>query len=180
MNTDSFIRPEEFWRSVGLRADQTVVHLGCGAGFYMVPAASIVGKRGKVIGVDLLPDMLAEAENRARRSGVDAIVRTVRGNLENPRGSTLEDGIADWVLVANVLHQSDPVKIMAEAARLLKATGSIIVIEWDTAASPMGPPSSKRVGKQEVAALIEEAGLTITKDWQPSPYHYGLIVTAHA
>lgn len=177
---DSFIRPEELWHTLGLRADQTVVHLGCGAGFYMIPAAVIVGKRGHVIGVDLLPDMLAEAANRARRAGVEPIIRTVRGNLENERGSTLEDATADWVLVANILHQSDPAKILAEAARLIKPTGSIIIIEWDTAATPMGPPADKRLSKSEVKGLAGQAGLTVAKEWQPSPYHYGLLVTKQA
>lgn len=177
---DSFIRPEELWRDVGLRADQVVVHLGCGAGFYMIPAAIIVGKRGQVIGVDLLSDMLAEAANRARRAGVEPIIRTVRGNLENERGSTLENASADWVLVANVLYQSDPAKIIGEAARIVKPSGSIIIIEWDTAATPMGPPSSKRIAKSEVTSLVEQAGMTVAKEWHPSPYHYGLIVTTSA
>src|SRR3990167_10225179 len=93
---EKFIRPEEFWRSLGLRANQTVIHLGCGPGFYLIPAASIVGAKGKVYGVDVLEHMVEEAGNRARRAGVENVITLIRANLENNRGSSLPDKIADW------------------------------------------------------------------------------------
>ena len=152
-NNESFIRPEDLLKEIGLRAEQTLVHLGCGAGFYLVPSAKIVGKNGKIIGVDILPDMLAEAEGRAKREGVDKTIQTIRGNLENEKGSTLEDAVADWVLVANVLHQSDPEKIINEAKRIVKPTGSIAIIEWDTIATRLGPPVMQRIVKDRVITI---------------------------
>ena len=174
--TQSFIHPEALWREVGLAAGQTVVHLGCGAGFYLVPAASMVGADGKVIGIDLMADLLEEAEGRARREGVDGVVQTIRANLENPEGSTLETDMADWVLVANILHQSSPPAILAEAARVVKPTGQVLVIDWNTAASPLGPPAEVRVSEGAAREHAEAAGLAVTKAWRPSPYHYGLLL----
>ena len=87
---DSFIRPDKFWQDLGLRAEQRVVHLGSGAGFYIIPAAHIVGKEGQAHGIDILPDMLAEAENKAKREGVEDIVKTKRSNLEGAGGSGLD------------------------------------------------------------------------------------------
>jgi ubiquinone/menaquinone biosynthesis C-methylase UbiE len=172
----SFIRPDEMWHTLGLRAGQTVAHLGCGAGYYLIPAAKIVGTNGSVIGVDIRADILSEAMNRATRESVEKIVRTVRGNLEGERGSTLEDGSIDWVLVANVLHQSDPLKILTEAARIVKANGSVIVIDWDVAATPFGPPNEHRLSETEAQHLINQVKLTLKHRFSPSPYHYGLVV----
>lgn len=176
MTTQSFIRPEEFWRALGLRAGQTVAHLGCGAGFYIIPAAKIVGSKGKVVGIDILPDMLSEVENKAKRAGVTNIVKTIRSNLENERGSTLDDASVDWVLVANILHQSQPAKILTEAARIVKGDGSIVVIDWDTAATPFGPPTQHRLSEVEVQHIVSQSSLVIKHRFAPSPYHYGLVL----
>ncbi len=172
---NSFIRPDTLWRSLGLRAEQVVVHLGCGAGFYLIPAAEIVGPKGKAIGVDIRPDMLAEVENRATRHSVDAIVHTLRANVENVPGSSLREKSADWVLVANILHQSDPAKVLAEARRISVPNGHIAIVEWNTSATPFGPPVHNRKGADELKVIGQELGLTLTKEFVPSPYHFGLL-----
>jgi ubiquinone/menaquinone biosynthesis C-methylase UbiE len=177
-NNTSFIRPEDLWREIGIQAGQTIVHLGCGAGFYLIPAAKLVGRMGKVIGIDLMPHLLEEAESRARRENISDIVHTIRANLEEDSGSTLADNIADWVLVANILHQSDPVAILTEAKRLSKDSGRIIVIEWDIVATPLGPPPDQRIAKNRVREHASSIGLNVEKEFSPSPYHYGIIFTA--
>lgn len=171
----SFIRPDEFWQSVGLRAGQKIVHFGCGAGFYLIPAARLVGKDGRVIGIDLMANMLSEVESRARREGVGDIVRTVRANLELRNGSTLLSGSADLVLLANILHQSDPEKILAEARRILVRGGCVVVVEWAVTATPLGPPHDKRVTSPDMQAVAVRLGLKLEKEFSPSPYHYGLV-----
>ncbi|MBI1833248.1 MAG: methyltransferase domain-containing protein [Candidatus Andersenbacteria bacterium] len=173
---DSFIRPDAFWRNLGLRAQQKVVHLGCGAGFYLLPAAHIVGAKGKAYGFDILPDMLAEVENKAKRENLEDIVSTKRANLEQVGGSGLPDNDIDWVLTANILHQSDPEKIFQEAARIVSTSGRVVVVEWDTGATPFGPPSEARRPKNDVIQFAQNANLSVEKEFKPSPYHYGLIL----
>lgn len=176
MENQSFIHPNELLREIGLRSDQIFVHLGSGPGFYLIPAARIVGKNGKAIGIDVRSDMLAETESTANCEGIMNI-QTMRANLENEPGSTLENNSADWVLVANILHQSDPAKILHEAHRIVAVSGQVFIIEWDTAASPLGPPADERISREEVEQVAKSAGLTVTKVLKPSPYHYGLIAS---
>lgn len=175
--TATFLRPAQLWEVLGARANQTVVHLGCGAGYYLVPAAHRVGPRGQVIGIDIRAEMVSEAESRVRRAGVGDTVKVIRANLENPRGSTLADGLADWSLVANILYQASPSKILTEAARVTKPGGTVVIIEWDTAASPIGPPLADRVPKQQVLELAAAVELKLQREFRPSPYHYGLLFT---
>ncbi|PIT98126.1 MAG: hypothetical protein COT71_02410 [Candidatus Andersenbacteria bacterium CG10_big_fil_rev_8_21_14_0_10_54_11] len=171
----TFIRPEDFWRQLGLRAGQTVVHLGCGAGFYLIPAAKIVGRKGKVIGVDVREDMLQEAESRAEREKVADIVQTVRIDLENHDGQSVPRAAADWTLIANILYQADQAKIFAEAARATKPHGTVAVVEWDTASTPLGPPPEHRPTAKEITAAAAAAGLNTAGTFSPSPYHFGLL-----
>jgi ubiquinone/menaquinone biosynthesis C-methylase UbiE len=130
-----------------------------------------------VTGIDIQTHLLAETENRAQREGVEKIVHTLRANLETERGSTLPDAAADWVLVANILHQAAPAAILGEAARIVKLEGRVVIVEWDVAASPLGPPTEVRVAKPDTVALAEQAGLKVFREFKPSPYHYGLIMT---
>jgi ubiquinone/menaquinone biosynthesis C-methylase UbiE len=122
--------------------------------------------------------MLEEAESKAARAGVAEIVHTLRADLENDHGSSLKKGTADWTLVANILYQADPAKILNEAARITKQGGTIVVVEWQPAATPLGPPSETRLTKGEVLELAKEAHLSKVKEFEPSPYHYGLLLAA--
>ena len=174
----TFIRPEILWQTVGLKAGEVVMHLGSGPGFYLIPAAKIVGKTGKAIGIDIRPDMLAEASSRAAREGVQHIVQTVRGNVEDVDSlHTVQPNSADWVLMVNILHQSHPAKVMAQARHLVKPSGHVIVISWSTAATPFGPPLDSRLSVSAMTDILKEAKLQVTKTFTPSPYHYGLIAS---
>ena len=173
----TFIRPEKFWKDIGLRANQSVVHLGSGAGFYLIPAAKIVGSKGRVVGIDVREDMLREVENRAAREGLGSEIETIRSDIEDSSNQPLESESMDWTLVANILYQADPNKIFAEAKRVTKKTGFIVVIEWDTAATPLGPPAEHRLTKEEVIRYALEQGLLAHQEFSPSPYHFGILFT---
>jgi ubiquinone/menaquinone biosynthesis C-methylase UbiE len=175
-SSDQFLRPDKFWYEIGLRANQTVVHLGCGAGFFLNPAAKIVGSQGKVIGVDIRPDILQEAEGRASRDGFTDIITTIRTDLENGPADDIKSGSSDWTLVVNILSQADPEKIMHEAKRITKPGGRIVVVEWSVSQSTIGPPVNKRTPKDQIIAIANELNLKIAKEFTPSPYHYGLFI----
>ncbi len=172
----SFLRPDDVLRQIGLRAEQTFVHLGCGAGFWLIPAAQIVGASGKAIGVDIRPDILSEAESRAQLAHLGQTVQTKRGDLEQDNGSGLDDNLADVVLVANIIHQANPEKLLSEARRILKTDGKIAVVEWDVVASPLGPPPKSRISKEEMQKIAASLGLKTAKSFEASQYHYGLIL----
>jgi len=171
-----FLRPDKFWLTVGLRANQTVVHLGCGAGFFLNPAAKIVGSRGQVIGVDIREDILQEAENRAERAGLSEIVTTIRTDLEKGSSPTIKANISDWTLVVNILDQADPKKVLQEAKRITKAGGTIVIVEWSTTQATIGPPVEQRITKETVLQIISALKLSLDREFEPSPYHYGLLI----
>src|SRR5437660_3366537 len=56
-----------------LEIGQTVLDLGSGAGFDCFLAARAVGQTGKVIGVDMTPEMLTKARENAKRNGFDNV-----------------------------------------------------------------------------------------------------------
>lgn len=172
--SDKFIRPEAMWRELGLRAGQTVVHLGCGAGFYLIPAARLIGDKGKAIGIDVRADMLAEVEGRARRDKLKNVF-TFRADLENGPINQIKTNSVHWALIANAIYQSDPAKIIAEGKRMtVPEEGRIVLVEWDIVATPLGPPLEQRVSEQQIRDLLPALELEVVSTFDPSPYHYGL------
>ncbi len=173
---ESFLRPDQFWSDLDLRTNQTVIHLGCGPGFFLLPAARIVGKHGQVIGVDIREDMLRETEGQARREGLSDIVQTIRSDLEQGPTKSIKANIADWTLLVNILPQADPKKILREAKRVTKTGGIIIIVEWLLSQATIGPPVANRITRSEILSIIDELKLTLYKTFSPSSYHYGLLI----
>lgn len=110
----------------GLAAGQTVVDLGCGAGADAVLAARAVGPTGRVVAVDMLPEMCVRARVSARTAGV-AEVSVVAGEVE---ALPLQSGSADVVLSNGVVSLSvRKARLFAEARRVLRPGGRLVVAD---------------------------------------------------
>ena len=106
-----------------LRPPQTgerVVDFGSGGGFDCFVAAAAVGDTGRVVGVDMTPEMLAKARGTAEELGL-ANVEFREGLLEDV---PVEDGWADVVISNGVINLcADKAQVFSEAHRVLRPGG---------------------------------------------------------
>lgn len=101
----------------GVRAGETVLDLGSGAGLDLLLAAEKVGPSGQVIGVDMTDDMIAVARDNARKAGFDNI--DVRSGLIEKL--PVDDGSVDWVISNCVINLSpDKPAVFAEIYRVMQ------------------------------------------------------------
>ena len=107
-----------------LSAGETVLDLGSGAGIDAFLAAREVGPTGRVIGVDMTPEMLARARSAAERHGY-ANVEFREGRLEK---LPLEDASVDVVTSNCVINLvPDKAAVFREVARVLKPGGRMVI-----------------------------------------------------
>ena len=107
-----------------LAEGETVVDLGSGAGIDALIAGRAVGPRGRVIGVDMTPEMLEATSANATRSGADH-VEFREGRLEQ---LPVDDAIVDAITSNCVINLvPDKSAVFAEIARVLRPGGRMVV-----------------------------------------------------
>ena len=174
-----FLKPSQIIKNFDLEHGMIVADFGCGSGHYSVEAAKIVGKSGKVYAIDVQKEMLEAVKSRSEAEGLDNL-EIIRADLELSEGSHLASGIADAVIMSNILFQSEDKNAIAEEAfRILKVGGKIAVIEWDKRAGKIGPSPELRVSAEDARKIFEKAGFNSEGEFEASESHYGIIFRKH-
>jgi SAM-dependent methyltransferase len=107
-----------------LTEGETVLDLGSGAGLDCFLAAKKVGPAGRVIGVDMTPEMVEKARGNATRSGL-ANVEFRLGEIENLPAA---DASADVVISNCVINLSpEKARVFSEAFRVLRPGGRVMI-----------------------------------------------------
>ncbi|MCX7835755.1 MAG: arsenite methyltransferase [bacterium] len=168
-------------RYAHFKPGETVLDLGCGAGVDSFIAARAVGPSGKVIGVDMTPEMVAQARRNKIQLGVEN-VEFLLGEIEQ---LPIESSVVDIVISNCVINLvPDKVKAFSEIYRVLKTGGRMVVSDlmiygdlpesvrsdieaW--AACIAGAPKV-----EEYLNFIRSAGLQNVKILKESHYDWGV------
>lgn len=132
-----------------------VADLGAGTGYFLPKLSAAVGGAGKVIGLDIEPDMVRYMGDRAAREGL--------GNVEARRCSVddpaLGEAEVDRILIVDTWHHiPDRERYIPKLVRALRPGGVVMVVDFNPT-SRRGPPLHHRVPEAQVATELRAAGL---------------------
>jgi len=163
-----------------LKEGQTVLDLGSGAGFDCFLAAKAVGEKGRVIGVDMTPEMIAKARENAKKGGFGNIDFRL-GDIEN---LPVPNDSVDVILSNCVVNLSpEKPKVFAEAFRVLKPGGKLTlsdvvllrplpVVLANSAAAYLGCVAGASL-KSDYIGMLNEAGFADVQVVGESPFYLG-------
>jgi len=148
-----------------VQSGMTVIDVGCGVGWFSIPMARMVGPHGRVLAVDLQPQMLDMLRRRAEKAGgADRI-----GLHKCEQNRLGLDAEADFALIFAMLHEVPaPARLLGEVRALLRPGGKLLLAE---------PPlhvSKKRFARE--MALAEDAGLQLAERPQVRWSHAAVFV----
>ncbi|BCS31501.1 hypothetical protein TBR22_A07020 [Luteitalea sp. TBR-22] len=168
-------RPSLAIKALQLRPGMVVADFGAGSGYYTERLARAVGPTGKVLAVDLQPEMLEMVGRRAKKAGLTNI-ELVRSTPEDPR---LPAGGVDLILMVDVYHElASPQRVLRAMKAALSPTGRIAILEFRKE-DPEVPIRAEH--KMSVAQATQEfgaEGLVLDRRVDSLPWQHLLLFRA--
>jgi SAM-dependent methyltransferase len=153
---------EKILRLAHLQPGEAVLDVGCGTGTLAIAAKRQVGPTGTVYGIDASPEMIARAEKKARKAGVEVLLKNALA-----QALPFPDAQFDAVLATVMLHhlpRKARQQCAAEVRRVLKPGGRVLAVDFGLAARERKGLLShfRRHGHlklSDMIGLLSEAGL---------------------
>lgn len=164
--------PKEVLLKLGLSNFDTFADIGCGIGYFSIPAAQIINETGKVYALDISQEMLEEAKKSAAEENLTNIefIKSEENNLAIP------DSSISYCFSCNVLHEiKDLAHFIKELVRVVKEEGKLVIVEWNDKIAEWGPPASHRLASSHLTELIQAEGLQVDSPVNISEYFYALV-----
>ena len=168
-------RPDVVLGEMGLKEGMTVAEIGTGTGYFARRIAKVVGPTGKVLAVDIQPEMLSLLEKYAAEEGVKNIV-PILGTETDPK---LPKAGVDRILMVDVYHEfQKPEEMLARIRESLAPGGRVIIVEYraeDDTASHI--KADHRMSVEQVLSEWNPAGFELVNRVETLPSQHLFIFT---
>jgi ubiquinone/menaquinone biosynthesis C-methylase UbiE len=154
---------------LNLKPGMTVCDLGCGNGYYTLELARMVGAAGKVLAVDIQPEMLHLLQERAKAAGI--------GNVEliesTPIDPKLPENSVDLILLVDVYHEfAYPVHMLRELRKSLTPAGRVALVEF-RAEDPLVPIKPlHKMTKHQIMKEFPANGFKLAEQFDGLPWQH--------
>jgi ubiquinone/menaquinone biosynthesis C-methylase UbiE len=151
---DAWQKPAEVVRFLELGAGQVVADIGAGTGYFLPHLSKTAGTEGRVLALDVEPNMVEYMKQRSRKSGF----ANVEARVVAPDDAGLAPSSVDHILIVNTWHHiDDRTRYAGNLARALRPGGTLLIVDF-TLQSDQGPPKEHRLSAEQVVKELEGGG----------------------
>lgn len=161
--------PQEMLAQLGLKEGMVVCDMGCGDGYHTLQIAPKVGPTGRVIAVDIQPEMLQELSRRIAEKKIENI-DTILGDLWDPK---LPEASVDLVLMVDVYHEfSHPVQMLSAIRKSLKPDGRIALVEFRAEDPTVLIRPEHKMPKVQILKEYKANGFKVASEYDRLPWQH--------
>ncbi len=144
--------PYKILQAIGVEEGQTVLDVGCGPGYFTIPAAKLVGEKGNVIALDNHPLAVRGVEKKAKKAGL----QNIKLLLADAAKTGLPEASVDLAFLFGFVHaiNSEFLDALTELKPILKRDGKLVIerTPW--------------VKESDLLASLEENGFRVSDRWK--------------
>jgi ubiquinone/menaquinone biosynthesis C-methylase UbiE len=157
--------------ALGLSAGQVVCDFGCGVGAITLPMAPLVLPEGRVLALDIQPEMLAALEKRAAEAGVTNVERVLCGAAD-PK---LAPESCDLVLMVDVYHELGyPEQVLRAVRAALKPSGKLVLVEFRAEDPEVPIKPEHKMTRAQVELELGANGFRLERAFEELPWQHML------
>jgi arsenite methyltransferase len=169
---DAWQQPEEVMAKLAIKPGESIADLGSGPGYFTIRFARVVGPKGKVYAIDILPEMLDYVAKQSRAEGLGNILSILAG----PHDPKLPAASVDLIFICDTLHHiSQRPEYYPLLLRALKPGGRLVNIDFEKRPLPVGPPVEMKIAKTDMIKEAESAGFRLADQFDFLKYQYFLV-----
>ena len=154
------LNPVETLKKIGIGKQAVVCDIGAGSGIFTIPAAKMT--KNTVFALELNVGFLQIINEKAKAQKLlNIVTKQVTGDCYDIHSDNV-----DTVLLVTVLHEIENKEaLFTEIERIMKSTAQLAIIEFHKEQTPMGPPVTLRLSKEDVAKMCGDYGLVRTGEF---------------
>jgi len=154
------------------KAGEVVADIGAGSGYYTFRFAERVGPTGKILSVDIQPEMLALIRQRTKERKLTNI-ETVMGTVSDPK---LPDAAVDTILLVDVYHEfSHPYEMTEKMVKALKPGGRLVFVEFRLEDETVPIKLVHKMTEKQVKKEMEPFPLKHAKTFDSLPWQHVIV-----
>lgn len=170
--------PAKLVAALDVKPGMVVADIGAGSGYHTFQLSPLVGETGKVLAVDIQPEMLALIKDKAKAKKVKN-VEAVKGTDEDPK---LPANGVDLIILVDVYHEfSKPFEMAEKMVDALKPGGRLVFVEFraEDDSVPI-KPLHKMTEKQVIREMGPFPEMEHTKTIGTLPWQHVIVFTKKA
>lgn len=152
-----------------IKPGMTVCDMGCGNGFYALRMAKLVGNDGRVLAVDIQPQMLRLLQSRAAGAKITN-VEPIHGSVVDPK---LPAGEVDLILCVDVYHEfSHPQHMLEKMREALAPGGQVVLVEFRAEDPKVPIKPLHKMSKKQVLKELPPNGFKLVREFDDLPWQH--------